>query len=101
MPIQNSDDESLSFTRKDVERFKAIEINTGQTATNLSILGTKFDNFTAAHLELHEQITKRLEDAQKFAKTTRRVFNWTMRIFASGGLIWLVDNVARAAGWIK
>jgi hypothetical protein len=101
MSEQNNSNEPLHFTRKDVERLKAIEINTADTAQNLVILGTKLDSFTAAHLQLHEQLTIRLDDVQRFTKITRRVISWTMRLLAGGGLIWIVDNVARAAGWLK
>jgi len=100
MSEQNKGD-ILQFTRQDVERLKAIELNTGQTAKGIFELGKKLESFTCAHLQLHEVLISKIDDAQRFTKTTRGIIRWTMRVLAGGGFLWIVDNVARAAGLVK
>lgn len=100
MSEQNKGD-LLQFTRQDVERLKAIELNTGQTARGLFDLGKKLESFTSAHLQLHEVLVSKIEDAQRFTKTTRGVIRWTMRVLAGGGLLWIVESVAKGMGLVK
>lgn len=90
----------VPFTREDVERLKAIEISSGATAGALTALAEAVKVYEEAHSKLHEQLIKQTNDNAQFVRGFRTIRKVIFSLLMGSTGLWLLDNIAKAYGWI-